>query len=345
MGMSEVGYAYPYSGIGVGQTDQILSSNQINKNYVINKNYEIKSLIKNINEDKVTLVALSIPALISTHERIRNIGMGMVALSTAMQLSYFVYHLTTASGEKVEIKESIGFWRGIANGLYGFGQGLISPMAWWNCLQAAGKIGVQIGGQAVMSHLVHSMVKKVSHDDTLSWYKDKQTTFNSVEKELLSDIAKLAQQDIDSREREYRESSFIDLAQSLVYQMEKIVGYIKYKGLKDSVTYQQPAEKAVAYLIEATNQFARECNQVLVSVEASSGMLPASESSIVLDTTKLTQSIEDFYRKSRKIIHDFARLDTLDGVHTLALKKSKKAGAALADGAIVEVDVDTKVEN
>jgi|GEM_PF-5666904 len=298
---SETGHAV----IKAGKTDQFLRA--------------VADPIKQVNEvnrDTIKKVALSIPGIIDAHEKIKRVAVNLTRLGNLMQVTYFVYQIVTASPRQKEIKQSIGFFKSVC----AFGKGLVTSAAWLNFFSATGKMGLQMGGQVVLHTLVESSLKKVSHDDTLSWYKDKQTTFNTLEQELLSDVVALGQQDIDNRERAYRKSSFVDLAQSLVYQMEKIAGYIEYKGLQNRALYQEPAGRAVNYLIEETNLFVYACNQALVS-------LPASASSAIINTTKLTKIIEDFYKKSRKTIHDFARLDREDEVHAIALqalRNSKK---------------------
>lgn len=324
---------------GIGKADKILPAHKI-------KQYAIKG----IDKSKVAETALALPGLIDSHKKIKHIGIAIMTLGTLTQLTYLVCQLTAASSDTPEEKkESVAFWRRILNGLYSFGSGLIDPHAWLSFLYASGKIGVQIGGHAVMHHLVNAQIQKVSHEDTLSWYKKSQTSFDSLEKELLSDVTAIIQGDIEHKEVVYRKSAFIDLAQSLVYQVEKIAGYIQYKGLQNRALYQKPADKAVNYLIETTNQFVRECNQSLDTGVWSE----IAASAVVVDVTKLTKAIEDFYKKSKKIIHDFARLDVLDEVNAPVLEKSKKECAQKVDavkvGAVgvdaVGVDVDTKIEN
>lgn len=171
---------------------------------------------------------------------------------------------------------------------------MIDPVGW-------GKWGLQLGvllaGHHVIGGAVQYVIEKIEHDDSILWFKSKQTSYTQVMNDLIMYAEKIEKNDGAQEDQMVLKNLLIQAARDMVSQVEKIVGYMRYKA----PLCEGKAEMAATlekHMIDQTNNVVKELNACIaagfrVSAVVGQGSALLKEYQELVDTC----------------IDDFARLD------------------------------------
>ncbi|MCX5924985.1 MAG: hypothetical protein NT124_01645 [Candidatus Dependentiae bacterium] len=107
---------------------------------------------------------------------------------------------------------------------------LISPSKWSEWSLSFGKFACVLAGHAVTQMAINKALETVNHEDTIFWFIEKQTSYQQSMQDLITYAQLLEKNEGTQEDKTLHKKAFVHTARDLMHQIEKIVGYIKYKA-------------------------------------------------------------------------------------------------------------------
>lgn len=187
-----------------------------------------------------------------------------------------------------------GLFEIIGNGL----SNLADPSTWPTRCLGLGKAVATIFGHLMISNQIQKLIDKVDHDDTIFWFKDKQTSYNEATADAQSYAEKLNESDITPERAELHKKMLLLALGDTIHQIEKIVGYMHYKTTvlerSHHEAYQEVSSALTREVVTITNEFVTIVNTRLTHRQTDQ------------DYATL---VDSFTTKMDSLLDDFARLD------------------------------------
>lgn len=270
--------------------------------------------LQELSSESITQEAKKAKKTITNHTRATH---ALIALGLGQQ-GFAIYSFLKDISEPAPKKPTEpdntprpGFWKTVGDGL----ASLADPETWpMRCL-AIGKVTMTMLGHVVVNQQIHKLLATVSHDDTVFWFRDTQTSYNEVASDVTTYAEKLAQLDPESEQYALCKQQLTVALQDMVHQLEKIIGYTWYKKTSfarpDNMTYKELGATLSKQMFSQTNDFVATMNQLLTE----NG-----------DQKEYAKHIATFTEQMDTLMDDFARLDPDTQVHrSRKLIESKKA--------------------
>ena len=200
-----------------------------------------------------------------------------------------------ADADAAKAEPKIGFCERQLNDFKGFCSDMVNPVKWGEGIVGMVKRVPWAVTGMVMASTLHKAMEKINHSDTIFWFKDTYTTYPTIMLYTISYITNLEKEYDTPEASNHAKRLAMHAVQDLVQQIEKIVGYMHYRGPHFG-EHTDIARDIAHRLVNKTDAFVALFNQELTQA--------------TIDAQKLKTDAKELYEFIDTAIDDFGRLDT-----------------------------------